>query len=73
MAEDADTGAGFMKLFVSSTFTPMTSIEQGPSPPLAAIKKTKLEKRDLQEKQAEDIWDSMIACITVVRKQDAKA
>lgn len=73
LAEDADTGAGFMKLFVSSTFTPMTSIEQGPSPPLAAIKKTKLEKRDLQEKQAEDIWDSMIACITVVRKQDAKA
>ncbi|EED85413.1 predicted protein [Postia placenta Mad-698-R] len=66
LGDGAEVGAGFLKLFVSSTFTPMTFIEQGP--PSVASKVPRMRKaRDTQPTQT-DLWDSVMACITVVRK-----
>ncbi|KAH8107997.1 hypothetical protein BXZ70DRAFT_884613 [Cristinia sonorae] len=66
LADGADTGAGFLKLFVCSEFTPMTFIEQGPPTaapiyPTATIGKGGLPSRT-------EVWDSVVACVTVVRK-----
>ncbi|KAI0690530.1 hypothetical protein BC835DRAFT_175812 [Cytidiella melzeri] len=66
LSNGAHTGAAFLKLFVSSKFTPMTFIEQG-VPPSANPKQTHsaLEKREPNEKG--EMWDSVLACISVVR------
>lgn len=67
LADDADTGAGFLKLFVSSVFTPMSFIEQGvptPSVPHMAHKTTQVDEKH----EDAELWDSVVACVNVVRK-----
>ncbi|THH28739.1 hypothetical protein EUX98_g5435 [Antrodiella citrinella] len=67
LANGAENGAGFLKLFVCSEFTPMTFIEQGP-PTAAPISPTAPSGRAGQSSRTE-LWDSIVACVTVVRKQ----
>jgi len=68
LSDGADVGAGFLKLFVSSTFTPMTFIEQGS--PSATIVSTKPRRGRNAQPAQDDFWDSVVACITVVRKSE---
>jgi len=69
LAGGADVGAGFLKLFVSTTFTPMRFIEQGS---LAATASTtpRNDGRPLHDAGTKEVWDSIVACVTVVRKVD---
>jgi hypothetical protein len=70
LSNGANTGVAFLKLFVSSEFTPMTFIEQG-VPSSAPVKQTQSmdnNKKDLNEKG--EMWDSVLACISVVRGND---
>ncbi|KAI0786679.1 hypothetical protein C8Q75DRAFT_808204 [Abortiporus biennis] len=68
LAEGADTGAGFLKLFLASTFTPMTFIEQG-LPASTVFKSAKQwDTGSIDEKAPAELWDSIMACVTVVRK-----
>ncbi|TCD70321.1 hypothetical protein EIP91_003950 [Steccherinum ochraceum] len=67
LADGADTGAGFLKLFVCSEFTPMTFIEQGP-PTAAPISSSPPAGKSGHSSRTE-LWDSVVACVTVVRKQ----
>ncbi|KAH9951543.1 caspase domain-containing protein [Amylocystis lapponica] len=68
LAEGTDLGAGFLKLFVSSEFTPMTFIEQGPSS-TAVVKATGTSSsRNSQVSSHGELWDSVTGCITVIRK-----
>ncbi|CAL1706496.1 unnamed protein product [Somion occarium] len=68
LTEGADTGAGFLKLFVSSVFTPMTSIEQG-----AVSSSTPMfsptSGRSIEKSSSQDLWDSIVSCVTVVRRR----
>lgn len=65
LADGAPTGAAFLKLFVSSEFTPMTFIEQGVPPSATASQSRFSEKKKVGGK--EEMWDSVVACISVVR------
>ncbi|KZT66384.1 hypothetical protein DAEQUDRAFT_457739 [Daedalea quercina L-15889] len=67
LAEGADVGAGFLKLFVSTMFTPMRFIEQGPP---AAAASTTPRTAGLDAAGVTEVWDSLVACVTVVRKVD---
>lgn len=67
LANGADTGAGFLKLFVCSEFTPMTFIEQGPSTSVAIS--SSVPSGWSRKRLRNEIWDSVVACVTVVRKQ----
>ncbi|EMD37299.1 hypothetical protein CERSUDRAFT_50006 [Gelatoporia subvermispora B] len=66
LVDGADTGAGFLKLFVSTSFTPMTFIEQSPSAPSIPHASTAGRRHAAKE---DDFWDSIIACINVIHKQ----
>lgn len=66
LADGAPTGAAFLKLFVSSEFTPMTFIEQGVTPSATASQSRSSEKKKTLEAKGE-IWDSVLACVNVVR------
>ena len=64
LADGADTGASFLKLFVSSEFTPMSFIEQDsltPAPSHATHKAA-------DTKSSSELWDSVVACVNVVRR-----
>lgn len=66
LANGAPTGAAFLKLFVSSEFTPMTSIEQCvPSSVTRRRSQSPERKKSLEENR--ELWDSVLACISVVR------
>ncbi|KAI0075745.1 hypothetical protein K474DRAFT_1676131 [Panus rudis PR-1116 ss-1] len=70
LADGADIGAGFLKLFASSSFTPMTSIEQGPSSSAPVVHHPiKGKTKASWEKTMSDpeVWDSVVSCVTVVR------
>ncbi|KAK7692334.1 hypothetical protein QCA50_003959 [Cerrena zonata] len=67
LADDAQTGIGFLKLFVSSVFTPMNSIEQGPLS--TATMFSPHSSKSIEKSSNHEIWDSLVACVTVVRKQ----
>ncbi|EKM54566.1 uncharacterized protein PHACADRAFT_258508 [Phanerochaete carnosa HHB-10118-sp] len=65
LGDDVSAGAGFLKLFVSSVFTPMSFIEQGvtvPTPSHAAREKTGASSA------ANELWDTVVACVNVVRR-----
>lgn len=64
LADGADTGAGFLKLFVSSVFTPMTFIEQGVSVPTPSHPAH--QKEDV--KSDKELWDTVVACVNVARR-----
>ncbi|KAI0930143.1 hypothetical protein AcW1_008902 [Taiwanofungus camphoratus] len=69
LSDNTNTGAGFLKLFVSSTFTPMTFIEQGQ--PSSSINLTNARNgQNFRSTPQADLWDSVVACITVVRKPE---
>ncbi|CCL99087.1 uncharacterized protein FIBRA_01101 [Fibroporia radiculosa] len=68
LAAGADTGAGFLKLFVSSTFTPMKFIEQGI--PTSALSAQVRDNKKTAPAPQSDFWDSMVGCVTVVRKSE---
>ncbi|TFY62647.1 hypothetical protein EVJ58_g3735 [Rhodofomes roseus] len=73
LAGGADVGAGFLKLFVSTTFTPMRFIEQGS---LAAVPSNtprgagRPPFSSNPDAGTAEVWDSIVACVTVVRKVD---
>ncbi|PSR76509.1 hypothetical protein PHLCEN_2v8412 [Hermanssonia centrifuga] len=67
LGEGADAGAGFLKLFVSSVFTPMTFIEQGVANSTAFPKTRPSEKAKEVGANTSEIWDSVVACVTIVR------
>ncbi|KZT10716.1 uncharacterized protein LAESUDRAFT_693011 [Laetiporus sulphureus 93-53] len=68
LVDGADTGAGFLKLFVSSVPTPMTFIEQGvPSPITPTLSRS---GRSPPSSSETEIWDSVVACVTVIRKSE---
>lgn len=68
LSDDADNGAGFLKLFVCSEFTPMTFIEQGPPHAAPMTPSASFAGRPAQS-SLNELWDSVVACVTVVRKQ----
>ncbi|OSD07087.1 hypothetical protein PYCCODRAFT_1431266 [Trametes coccinea BRFM310] len=68
LADGVDRGSGFLKLFLSTAYTTMTLLEQGPaltSVKHAAIpsKSSKLSKTELDD----TMWDTLLASVTVVR------
>lgn len=69
LTEGTDVGAGFLKLFVSTTFTPMRFIEQGPATAAPTAQRAPIG-RHLSDPEVAEMWDSLTACITVVRKVD---
>ncbi|OCH87053.1 hypothetical protein OBBRIDRAFT_184583 [Obba rivulosa] len=66
LVEGANTGTGFLKLFVSTSFTPMTFIEQGPSSP--SVPPAYNTSRKQAATKQDEFWDSVVACINVIRK-----
>ena len=68
LGDGADHGSGFLKLFVSTTYTSMTMLEQGP-PTAVAQPLYVVNGRANTEKVIPDgaLWDSLLASITVVR------
>ena len=69
LTDGADNGAGFLKLFLSTTYTSMTILEQGPT--VASVTQPMYGPGD-QSKTARlvpdnALWDSLLASITVVR------
>ena len=69
LTDGADKGAGFLKLFLSTTYTSMTILEQGPT--VASVTQPMYGPGD-QSKTARlvpdnALWDSLLASITVVR------
>ena len=60
----ADHGAGFMKLFVSTTYTPMTILEQGLTTRRPAHGRSNVAKKDLHDST---LWDSTLAPINISR------
>ncbi|KAF7793915.1 hypothetical protein EIP86_005037 [Pleurotus ostreatoroseus] len=71
LADGASTGATFLKLFVSSVYTPMTFIEQGTPSTLARnplpTEKTKPKGAGAGTESVE-LWDSVVSCVTIVRR-----
>ncbi|KAJ3556247.1 hypothetical protein NM688_g2128 [Phlebia brevispora] len=69
LSDGVNTGATFLKLFVSSVYTPMAFIEQGPSPTLSrnAPPSERMKSNDLGPDSVE-LWDSVVACVTIVRR-----
>lgn len=69
LAEGTTTGATFLKLFVSSVYTPMTFIEQG-APPNLARNTPPSEKAKAKGAGAEpvELWDTVVACVSIVRR-----
>ncbi|KAI0339805.1 hypothetical protein BDW22DRAFT_1360822 [Trametopsis cervina] len=66
LADGAPMGAAFLKLFVSSEFTPMSFIEQG-VPPSATIKQNRPSEEKKSPNEKGEMWDTVLACISVVR------
>lgn len=64
LGDDVNAGAGFLKLFVSSVFTPMSFIEQGATVPSASH----VPKEKSGAKHASELWDTVVACVNIVRK-----
>jgi hypothetical protein len=64
LGDGVDTGACFLKLFVSSVFTPMSFIEQG----VNAASSTHAGRESEKFKPDKELWDTMVACVNVVRK-----
>ena len=64
LGDDVTAGAGFLKLFVSSVFTPMSFIEQGAAVPSASH----AAKEKAGARSEDELWDTVVACVNVVRK-----
>ncbi|RDX47960.1 hypothetical protein OH76DRAFT_1405507 [Lentinus brumalis] len=73
LADGADKGAGFLKLFVSTVYTPMTILEQGPTVASVTQPMYGPGSRSKTTKFVPDsaLWDSLLASITVVRTTNA--
>ncbi|KAH9942462.1 uncharacterized protein BXZ73DRAFT_74716 [Epithele typhae] len=70
LADGADSGAGFLKLFLSTTYTPMTVLEQGTatgSGPVESLYGPGSKSRTMKIVPDSTKWDSVLASITVVR------
>ncbi|CDO69207.1 hypothetical protein BN946_scf185042.g109 [Trametes cinnabarina] len=68
LADGLDRGSGFLKLFLSTTYTTLTLLEQCPT--LTSVKhagipskSSKLAKTELDD----TLWDTLLASVTVVR------
>ncbi|KAI0705091.1 hypothetical protein C8T65DRAFT_653192 [Cerioporus squamosus] len=73
LADGADKGAGFLKLFVATAYTPMTILEQGPTVASVVQPMYGPGSRSKATKFVPDsaLWDSLLASITVVRTTHA--
>ncbi|KAI0066044.1 hypothetical protein BV25DRAFT_1490016 [Artomyces pyxidatus] len=68
------TNSGFLKLFLSTSYAPMNIVEQGPLTVATPVREAIApipEDTPLPSPTSptsRELWDSMIACITIVRK-----
>jgi len=70
--------SGFLKLFLSTAYAPMNLVEQGSAAAASVLpllldvsRPAAVEKLEVVPPKPKDIWDTVMACVTVVRG-DAK-